>query len=184
MYLSSLTPHPPPSPVPPLPHRSEGEEGYTHDLLLSKLHSSFLQIPAHFDPDYSYREAESAYLFDKLDITPVFKRWTRERSPPELFNHGFENMESMGAVYSRLSSHVFGDWNTCGKVGYIYYMYGDRVDHTRKSRHMGEHLSLTWDRVIDDLPGEGKKRGDSPVRLRTMSELISCPRFSSALYYR
>jgi len=37
-------------------------------------------------------------------------------SPPELYNHGFENMESLGAVYSRISSHVFGDWNACGKV--------------------------------------------------------------------
>jgi len=25
-------------------------------------------------------------------------------------------MESMGAVYSRISSHIFGDWNACGKV--------------------------------------------------------------------
>jgi carbamoyltransferase len=37
-------------------------------------------------------------------------------SPPELYNHGFESMESLGAVYSRISSHVFGDWNACGKV--------------------------------------------------------------------
>jgi hypothetical protein len=36
----------------------------------------------------------------------VYKRWTQERSPPELYNHGFENMESLGAVYSR----------------YVYYM--------------------------------------------------------------
>lgn len=48
-------------------------------------------------------------------LTPIYKRWTRERSPPELFNHGFENMESMGAVYSRVSSHIFGDWNACGE---------------------------------------------------------------------
>lgn len=50
-----------------------------------------------------------------LVITPVYKRWTRERSPPELYNHGFENMESLGAVYSRVSSHIFGDWNACGE---------------------------------------------------------------------
>lgn len=48
-------------------------------------------------------------------MTPIYKRWTRERSPPELYNHGFENMESMGAVYSRVSSHIFGDWNACGE---------------------------------------------------------------------
>lgn len=38
------------------------------------------------------------------------------RSPPELFNHGFADMESLGAVYSRASSHIYGDWNSCGKV--------------------------------------------------------------------
>ena len=29
---------------------------------------------------------------------------------------GFENLESLGALYSRVSSHIFGDWNACGKV--------------------------------------------------------------------
>lgn len=39
-----------------------------------------------------------------------------EKTPPALYNHGFENMESAGALYSRASSHIFGDWNACGKV--------------------------------------------------------------------
>jgi carbamoyltransferase len=46
----------------------------------------------------------------------VFKRFTKENSPPTLYNHGFENMDSVGALYSRASSHIFGDWNACGKV--------------------------------------------------------------------
>ena len=25
-------------------------------------------------------------------------------------------MDSIGAIYSRASSHIFGDWNACGKV--------------------------------------------------------------------
>ena len=25
-------------------------------------------------------------------------------------------MDSLGALYSRSSSHIFGDWNACGKV--------------------------------------------------------------------
>lgn len=70
----------------------------------------------HFD----WREAESVYVFEKsetgIDIKPVFKRFTRENSPPVLYNHGFENMDSLGALYSRASSHIFGDWNACGKV--------------------------------------------------------------------
>ncbi|CAN0263452.1 unnamed protein product, partial [Scytosiphon promiscuus] len=82
----------------------------------------FQQVPEELLPHEAYREAESAYQFVRgtdggpPTLTPIYKRWTRERSPPELFNHGFENMESMGAVYSRVSSHIFGDWNACGKV--------------------------------------------------------------------
>ncbi|CBJ33588.1 conserved unknown protein [Ectocarpus siliculosus] len=81
----------------------------------------FQQVPEELLPHEAYREAESAYQFmpgadGGPTLVPIYKRWIRERSPPELFNHGFENMESMGAVYSRVSSHIFGDWNACGKV--------------------------------------------------------------------
>ena len=69
---------------------------------------------------FDFREAESVYVFNKtetgIDLKPIFKRFTPERSPPTLYNHGFENMESLGALYSRASSHIFGDWNACGKV--------------------------------------------------------------------
>jgi len=69
---------------------------------------------------YDWREAESVYTFEKTDngikFVPVFKRFQQENSPPTLYNHGFENMDSLGALYSRVSSHIFGDWNACGKV--------------------------------------------------------------------
>ena len=74
---------------------------------------------------FDWREAESVYRFAKdtidgssgqMDLRPVFKRFTQEHSPPVLYNHGFENMDSLGALYSRASSHIFGDWNACGKV--------------------------------------------------------------------
>ena len=51
-----------------------------------------------------------------LTYADVCSRWAEERSPPALYNHGFENMLSAGAVYSRVSSNIFGDWNACGKV--------------------------------------------------------------------
>lgn len=79
-------------------------------------HPSFQEFPRTKLPRQGYREAESAFLFDGTQLTRVYKRWTRENSPPELYNHGFENMESLGALYSRVSSHIFGDWNSCGKV--------------------------------------------------------------------
>lgn len=69
---------------------------------------------------YDWREAESAYEFTKtsngISVKPIFKRFTQENTPPVLYNHGFENMDSVGALYSRASSHIFGDWNACGKV--------------------------------------------------------------------
>ena len=69
---------------------------------------------------FDWREAESVYVFQKRETTmylkPIFKRFTPENSPPTLYNHGFENMDSVGALYSRASSHIFGDWNACGKV--------------------------------------------------------------------
>jgi carbamoyltransferase len=70
---------------------------------------------------FDWREAESVYTFQKsaehgIQITPIFKRFTPENSSPTLYNHGFENMDSVGALYSRASSHIFGDWNACGKV--------------------------------------------------------------------
>lgn len=96
---------------------------YMHDLKLLKqqsndIKSKFIGQPYTLSPYSGYREAESAYYFDKLSssIIPIFKRWSREGSPPELYNHGFENHESLGAVYSRISSYVLGDWNACGKI--------------------------------------------------------------------
>ena len=80
---------------------------------------------------FDWREAESVYTFVKsnstttdpddtpraiVDIQPIFKRFTQEHVPPVLYNHGFDSMDSLGALYSRTSSHIFGDWNACGKV--------------------------------------------------------------------
>ena len=71
---------------------------------------SFQSVPRTMKPHVGYREAESVYIFDKnakKAVRPFFKRWTEERSPPELYNHGFENMESMGAIYSRCVQNVY-----------------------------------------------------------------------------
>ena len=100
-----------------------GDTTYTSDLSFGE--ESFQCVPSnlkelsrysHFD----WRESESVYVFEKkeksISIRPVFKRFQEENSPPALYNHGFENMDSVGALYSRASSHIFGDWNACGKV--------------------------------------------------------------------
>ncbi len=96
----------------------ENSGDYMHDLKLLRAFGGegFMGQPTSLFPGSSYREGETAYIFDSTSIKPIFKRWCRERSPSELYNHGFENMESLGSVYSRISSQVLGDWNACGKI--------------------------------------------------------------------
>jgi len=102
-----------------------GEKNYMHDLKLESDDS--WTIPADIKAAAAkavndFREGESVYTFRRdrekntIRLTPVVKRWIEEQSPPTLYNHGFENMMSAGAVYSRVSSNIFGDWNACGKV--------------------------------------------------------------------
>lgn len=90
-------------------------------------HPKFVQFPADVfsRPGVSFREAESAYLFERqttnraiIRLQRIFKRWTPENAPSELTNHSFEDMDSLGALYSRVSSIIFNDWNVCGKVKY------------------------------------------------------------------
>jgi len=75
---------------------------YMHDLKLLQLmglQESELFNHIALSPASTYREAETAYLFDRARglVVPVFKRWARERSPSELYNHGFENIDSIGS---------------------------------------------------------------------------------------
>uniref|UniRef100_A0A7S2XJY0 Carbamoyltransferase n=1 Tax=Attheya septentrionalis TaxID=420275 RepID=A0A7S2XJY0_9STRA len=104
--------------------KMNNDEDYTSDL---SFESSFQCIPSDLAErsrysNFDWREGESVYTFQKeadgkgLSLKPIFKRFVEEKTPPTLYNHGFENMESAGAVYSRASSHIFGDWNACGKV--------------------------------------------------------------------
>lgn len=93
---------------------SEGDGGLPFECIPSDLADQAQYTP------FDWREAETVYTFEKkentIDLKPIFKRFTPERTPPTLYNHGFENMDSVGALYSRASSHIFGDWNACGKV--------------------------------------------------------------------
>lgn len=104
-------------------HRmSTGSEmgAYTSDADLPQ-HADFQRWPADLDAQLqqqnaTFREAESVYRFEGGQLQSLWKRWIREHTPVFLYNYGFENQESLGAVYSRVSSHVFGDWNACGKI--------------------------------------------------------------------
>ncbi|OSX72896.1 hypothetical protein BU14_0397s0020 [Porphyra umbilicalis] len=73
---------------------------------------------------YGCRESESAYLYAAPagagaaadPMRRFWKRWAVARAPGESPNHGFEALDGVGAAYSRVASHIFGDWNACGKV--------------------------------------------------------------------
>lgn len=108
---------------------------YIHDLQLPWApgrHSDAHELPADKGvaaAPYGCREAESAYLYTaptgagsvqngtlSLPLTRFWKRWAVARAPGESPNHGFEALDGVGAAYSRVASHIFGDWNACGKV--------------------------------------------------------------------
>jgi carbamoyltransferase len=60
------------------------------------------------------RESESYYKFDGSNIEAVKKVWLQ---PTRGFlSDEFFNMAGIGALYSRVSSYIFGDWNKCGEV--------------------------------------------------------------------
>ncbi len=89
--------------------------GFVSELSLPRA-PGFREVRRADAAPYGWREAETAFLFRGLRLRRLFKRWTPEPTPVFLHNYGFADMTSLGAVYSRVASHVFGDWNDCGKV--------------------------------------------------------------------
>ncbi|MEZ5786848.1 MAG: carbamoyltransferase C-terminal domain-containing protein [Xanthobacteraceae bacterium] len=60
------------------------------------------------------RESESYYRFSGTELTPLKKVWL---NPVRGFlSDEFYYMPGLGALYSRVSSYIFADWNKCGEV--------------------------------------------------------------------
>ena len=60
------------------------------------------------------REAESYYRFDGAELETLKKIWL---TPVRGFlSDEFYYMPGLGALYSRVSSYIFADWNKCGEV--------------------------------------------------------------------
>src|SRR4029077_9658586 len=74
------------------------------------------------------RESESYYSFKGSKLEPVKKIWM---GPDRGFlADEFYNMSGLGAMYSRASSYVFGDWNKCGELmGLAPYGRPEKVKH-------------------------------------------------------
>ena len=60
------------------------------------------------------RESESYYTFSGTQLSCIKKVWME---PDRGFlSDEFYNMPGLGALYSRASTYVFGDWNKCGEL--------------------------------------------------------------------
>ncbi|HEU4805159.1 MAG TPA: carbamoyltransferase C-terminal domain-containing protein, partial [Nitrobacter sp.] len=60
------------------------------------------------------RESESYYRFSGETLECLKKVWMEpDRS---FLSDEFYNMQGLGALYSRASTYVFGDWNKCGEL--------------------------------------------------------------------
>jgi len=74
------------------------------------------------------RESESYYKFSGSKIECLKKVWME---PDRGFlSDEFYNMPGLGALYSRASTYVFGDWNKCGELmGLAPYGRKEQVKH-------------------------------------------------------
>ena len=74
------------------------------------------------------RESESYYKFSGSKIECVKKVWME--SDRGFLSDEFCNMPGLGALYSRASTYIFGDWNKCGELmGLAPYGRPDQVKH-------------------------------------------------------
>jgi len=60
------------------------------------------------------RESESYYKFKGNELETLKKVWLQPCRG--LLSDEFFNMDGLGALYSRVSSYIFADWNKCGEV--------------------------------------------------------------------
>ncbi|MBX9847001.1 MAG: carbamoyltransferase [Xanthobacteraceae bacterium] len=84
----------------------DGVGGYRADVME--------EVPPGSNTGPLARESESYYSFSGSSLEPIKKVWlepTRGFLSDEFFN-----MPGLGAVYSRVSTYVFGDWNKCGEL--------------------------------------------------------------------
>lgn len=95
------------------------------------------------------RESESYYRFKGTELETLKKVWlapTRGFLSDEFFFMG-----GLGALYSRVSSYIFGDWNKCGEVmGLAPYGRPGRVAPLLSIKD-GELTVPEWTSALDKL---------------------------------
>lgn len=108
------------------------------------------------------RESESYYRFKGTQIECLKKVWME---PDRGFlSDEFYNMPGLGALYSRASTYVFGDWNKCGElmglapygrreqVKPLMHMDGDRLVVPRWTADLHQPYIVDGGRTWDTSP--------------------------------
>jgi carbamoyltransferase len=103
------------------------------------------QLTENVDP--LARESESYYRFSGTTLETLKKVWLR---PTRGFlSDEFYFMPGLGALYSRVSSYIFADWNKCGEVmGLAPYGRPGAVKPLVRIEN-GELRFADWDRDLD-----------------------------------
>jgi carbamoyltransferase len=106
------------------------------------------------------RESESYYRFEGSTLEPLKKVWLEPTNG--FLADEFFNMNGLGALYSKVSSYIFADWNKCGEVmGLAPYGRPDRIKPLMEFQN-GAFNALEWSEDLNQpfLP-EAEVKWDS-----------------------
>jgi carbamoyltransferase len=116
------------------------------------------------------RESESYYKFKGSALETLKKVWLQPCRG--LLSDEFFNMDGLGALYSRVSSYIFADWNKCGEVMGLA-PYG-RPDNFRRLLELkdGELHVPEWDAEFNQpwIP-DGKIKWETSPAMRHWEDL-------------
>jgi carbamoyltransferase len=111
------------------------------------------------------RESESYYKFSGSKLEALKKIWLQPRRG--FLSDEFYYMEGLGALYSRVSSYIFADWDKCGEVmGLAPYGRPSEIRPLIEMKDDGELHVPQWDLSFDKpfRPEEDEDWEASPAR--------------------
>jgi len=135
-------------------------------------YSSDIKEPGQLNEDVNplARESESYYKFKGSALETLKKVWLQPCRG--LLSDEFFNMDGLGALYSRVSSYIFADWNKCGEVMGLA-PYG-RPDNFRRLLELkdGELQVPEWDAEFNQpwMP-DGKNKWEASPSMKHWEDM-------------